>query len=125
MLAIAVQESVVGSYLKASVLSSSVVPEMIAPPATYIMPPITVAGTYPFSTGRPALSVQREPTAAFGSNSQTSPSIVAGLIWNAPIVYSLLFRTAKPPGRILPGEGGLPGQLSAAVNDVIVSLTGL
>jgi hypothetical protein len=40
-----------------------------------------------------------------------------------PKIYSLFWNTANPPGRFVPPE--LPGQLSAAVNGVIVSLTGL
>ena len=42
---------------------------------------------------------------------------------NPPRIYSLLLVTAKPPGRIVPAE--FPGQLSALVSVLAVSVTGL
>src|SRR4030095_1482025 len=85
-----------------------------------MMPFMVQVGANMIPTGAFTFSVHLEPSAALGSNSQI-PLVEATLILNPPRMYSLLLATANPPGRTLPG---LPGQLSAALSTVWVSVAG-
>ena len=73
-------------------------------------------------TGVFTLCSHLEPTAAVGSNSHIW-LVEATLMLKPPSMYSLLPVTAKPPGKIVPAAS--PGQLSALVSVVTVSVTGL
>ena len=86
-----------------------------------MMPFMVQAGANMIPTGAFTFSVHLEPSAALGSNSQI-PLVEATLMLNPPRMYSLLLATANPPGRTLPG---LPGQSSAALSTVWVSVAGL
>ena len=77
---------------------------------------------YMIPSGAFTLCSHLEPTAPVGSNCHIW-FVEATLIWNPPSMYSLLPVTAKPPGRMLPAAS--PGQLSAPVSVVTVSVTGL
>jgi len=79
-------------------------------------------GAYMIPTGVFVFCVHLAPTARVGSNSQIW-FVEATLMLNPPNIYSLLPVTAKPPGRIVPAAS--PGQLSAPVSVVAVSVAGL
>jgi hypothetical protein len=79
-------------------------------------------GAYMIPTGVFTLCSHLAPTAAVGSNCHIW-FVEATLMLNPPSMYSLLLVTAKPPGRIVPAAS--PGQLSAPVSVVTVSVTGL
>jgi len=86
------------------------------------MPPLAHVGAYITPSGVFTLCSHLAPTAAVGSNSHIW-FVEATLMLNPPSMYSLLLATAKPPGRIVPAAS--PGQLSALVSVVTVSVTGL
>src|SRR4029453_6425082 len=85
-------------------------------------PPMPAVGAYMIPTGVFTLCSHLAPTARVGSNCQIW-LVEATLMLNPPSMYSLLLATAKPPGRIVPAAS--PGQLSAPVRLVMVSVTGL
>src|SRR3954452_17162916 len=78
---------------------------------------MAVGGTYPRSTGMLTFCTQ---VFAVGVNSQIW-FVIAVLIWNPPIVYSLLLRIAKPPGKVIPSLSPGHGALTA----LMLSVTGL
>ena len=87
-----------------------------------MMPPAAAVGAYMIPTGAFTLCSHLEPTAAVGSNCHIW-FVEATLMLNPPSMYSLLLATAKPPGKIVPAAS--PGQLSAPVSVVTVSVAGL
>ena len=87
-----------------------------------MMPLMVQVGAYMIPTGVFVICVHLAPTAAVGSNCQIW-LVEATLMLNPPRMYSLLLATANPPGRIVPAAS--PGQLSAPVSVVTVSVTGL
>jgi hypothetical protein len=83
---------------------------------------MAVVGAYMIPSGVFTLCSHLEPAAAVGSNCHIW-LVEATLMLNPPSMYSLLLVTAKPPGKIVPAAS--PGQLSALVSVVTVSVAGL
>jgi hypothetical protein len=84
---------------------------------------MAAVGAYMIPTGVfTGLWTHLEPTAAVGSNPHIW-FVEATLMLKPPSMYSLLPVTAKPPGRIVPAVS--PGQLSALVSVVTMSVAGL
>ncbi len=87
-----------------------------------MMPFMAHVGAYMIPSGAFTLCSHLEPTVCVGSNCHIW-LVEATLMLNPPKMYSLLFATAKPPGRIVPALS--PGQLSPEVRVVAVSVAGL
>src|ERR1051325_2530840 len=85
---------------------------------------MTHVGAYMIPIGVFTFCVHLAPTAPFGLNRQIW-LVEATLMLNPPRMNRLLnlFTTANPPGRVVPLAS--PGQLSALVRVVIVSVIGL
>src|SRR5260370_24623534 len=87
-----------------------------------MMPPMEHVGAYMIPSGVFTSCSHLAPTPAVGSNCHIW-LVEAVPMLNPPSMYSLLPVTANPPGRIVPPAS--PGQLSAEVRVVKVSVTGL